>query len=58
MRCSEQVGDPGQVAWYHVRDDKRINSGKRFELKGLSLKITDAQLNDAGTYECRGVSKS
>ena len=57
MRCSEQVGDPAQVAWYHVRTGKRIDSGKRFELTGLSLKITNVQLNDAGTYECRGVSK-
>ena len=57
MRCSEQVGDPRQVAWYHVRTGERINSGKRFKLTGLSLKITNVQLNDAGTYECRGVSK-
>ena len=55
MRCSEQVGDPGQVAWYIVRTGKRINSGNRFELTGLYLKITHIQLNDAGTYECRGV---
>ena len=56
MRCSEQVGDPGQVAWYHVRTNKIIKSGKRFELTGLSMKITDFQPEDAGTYECRGVS--
>ena len=57
VRCSEQVGDPGQVAWYHVRTGERMNSGGRFELTDLSLKITNVQLNDAGTYERRGVSK-
>ena len=31
-------------------------SGGRIQLNGVSLKITDVQLEDAGTYECRGVS--
>ena len=58
VRCSDKVGDPGQnVAWYRVRTGKKINSGGRFELNGLSLKISNVQPNDAGTYECRGVSR-
>ena len=58
VRCSDKVGDPGQkVAWYRVRTGKKINSGGRFELNGLSLKISNVQLNDAGTYECRLVSR-
>ena len=57
VRCSDKVGVPGQnVTWYHVRTGKEINSGGRFELKNVSLKITDVQPDDAGTYECRGVS--
>ena len=58
VRCSDKLGDPAQkVVWYRVRTGEKINSGGRFELNGLSLKISDVQLNDAGTYECRGVSK-
>ncbi|KAK2571226.1 Tyrosine kinase receptor Cad96Ca [Acropora cervicornis] len=56
VRCSEQVGDTGQVAWYHVRTDKIIKTGERFELTGLSMKITNVQPEHAGTYECRGGS--
>ena len=41
------------VAWYHVRTGEKIKSGGRFELNGLSLKITGVRLDDAGTYECR-----
>ena len=56
VRCSDEVGDPGQnVTWYHVRTGKKINSGGRFELNGLSLKIANVQPDDAGTYECRGL---
>ena len=55
MKCSDKVGQ--KVAWYRVRNDAKINSGGRFKLTGLSLKITNVQLNDAGTYECRGESK-
>ena len=58
VRCSDKVVCPGQnVSWYHVRNGKKIESGGRFELKNLSLKITYVQRDDAGTYECRGVSR-
>ena len=58
VRCWDEVGYPGQkVAWYRVRTGEKINSGGRFELNGLSLKTSDVQLNDAGTYECRGAKR-
>ena len=58
MRCLDELGDPGQnVAWYRVRTGEKISSGGRFELSGVSFKISNFQLDDAGTYECRGVSK-
>ena len=57
MSCSEEKTDPGQsVSWYYVSTGVKIKSGGRFALNGISLKITDIQLKDAGTYECRGVS--
>ena len=57
VSCSENKDDPGQnVAWYRLRTAEKIKSGGRFDLKALSLKITNVQLDDAGTYECRRVS--
>ena len=58
VTCSEKVRDPGQnVVWYRVRTRQEIKSEGRFQLNVLSLKISNVQLNDAGTYECRGKSK-
>ena len=58
VRCSDGVGDPDQnVTWYRVRTGKKIKSGGRFELNGVSLKISNVQLNDAGTYECLGAKR-
>ena len=58
VRCSDRVGDSGQnVTWYRVRTGKKIESGGRFDLKGLSLKISVVESNDAGTYECRGAKR-
>ena len=57
MRCSEQKSNLGQnVSWYYVSTGVKMKSGGRIELKGLSLKITNVQLDDAGTYECRGIT--
>ena len=54
VKCSKSIF--GHVSWYYVSTGKKINSGGRLELNGFSMKITNVQLDDAGTYECRGVS--
>ena len=54
VKCSESI--LGHVSWYYVSTGKKIKSGERFKLNGLSLEIDKVQLDDAGTYECRGVS--
>ena len=46
------------VSWYIAGTNVQIKSGGRIELNGLSMKINNVQLFDAGTYECRGVSSS
>ena len=57
MRCSEEKSNLNQnVSWYYVSTGVKMKSGGRIQLSGVSLKITDVQLEDAGTYECRGVS--
>ena len=57
MRCSEEKSNLNQnVSWYYVSTGVKMKSGGRIQLNGVSLKITDVQLEDAGTYECRGVS--
>ena len=60
VRCSNE--DPtrlGQnISWYNGSTGVKIKSGGRVELNGLSLKINNVQLDDAGTYECRGVSST
>ncbi|XP_044176617.1 hemicentin-2-like [Acropora millepora] len=56
VKCSnEDSSQIGQnIAWYNTTGVK-IKSGGRIELNGLSMKISNIQLDDAGTYECRGV---
>ena len=44
------------ISWYNSSTGVKIKSGDRIELNGFSLKINNVQLDDAGTYECRGVS--
>ena len=46
------------ISWYHGSTGVRIKSEGRIEVNGLSLKINNVQLDDAGTYECRGVSST
>ena len=57
VKCSnEDSSQIGQnIAWYNGSTGVKIKSGGRIELNGLSLKINNVQLDDAGTYECRGV---
>ena len=50
---SSQIGQ--NIAWYNGSTGVEIKSGGRIQLNGLSLKINNIQLDDAGTYECRGV---
>ncbi|KAK2556020.1 Hemicentin-2 [Acropora cervicornis] len=53
---NEGLSGIGQnIAWYNGSTGVKIKSGGRIELNGLSLKINNVQLDDAGTYECRGV---
>ena len=57
MRCSEEKSNLSQnVSWYYVSTGVKVKSGGRKELNGSSLKIINVQLDDAGTYECRGVT--
>ena len=59
MKCSKEEARPGQnISWYDGSTGVKIKSGGRIELDGLSLKIKNVQLDDAGTYECRGVSST
>ena len=57
VKCSSK--DPtvhGQnISWYNGSTGVKIKSGGRIELDGHFLKINNVQLDDAGTYECRGV---
>ena len=50
---SSRIGQ--NISWYNGSTGVEIKSGGRIELNGLFLKIKNVQLDDAGTYECRGV---
>ena len=59
VKCSKVETKLGQnIAWYDGSTGVKIKSEGRIELSGLSLKITNVHLDDAGTYECRGVSST
>ena len=46
------------ISWHNGSTGVKIKSGGRIELNGLSLKIKNLQLDDAGTYECREESST
>ena len=59
VKCSKIKHELNQgISWYNGETGVKIRSGSRIELNGLSLKINNVQLDDAGTYECRGVSST
>ena len=60
VKCSAKVKGPfsQDISWYNGSTGVKIKSEGRIELNGLSLKITNVHLDDAGTYECRGVSST
>ena len=60
VKClNKDTTDRGQnISWYSGGTGVKIRSGGRIELNGLSLKINNVHLDDAGTYECRGVSST
>ena len=60
VKCSnENISKISQnISWYNGSTGVKITSGGRIELDGLSLKIKTVQLDDAGTYECRGLSST
>ena len=59
VKCLEVKPELSQgVSWYSGETGVEIRSGGRIELNGLSLKINNVQLDDAGTYECRGLSST
>ena len=59
ITCSVKVERRlNQISWYNGSTNVKIKSGARIKFIGLSLRINNVQLDDAGTYECRGVSSS
>ncbi|KAK2571146.1 Thrombospondin-2, partial [Acropora cervicornis] len=59
VKCSKVETKLGQkISWYNGITGVKIKSGGRIQLNGLSLKIKNFQLDDAGTYECRGESST
>ena len=57
--CSKVEATFGHsISWYDGSTGVKIKSGGRIEFEGLTLKINSVQLEDAGTYECRGVSST
>ena len=56
VKCSRV--ETNNISWHNGSTGVKIKSGGRIELNGLSLKIKNLQLDDAGTYECRGESST
>ena len=56
VKCSKV--ETKNISWHNGSTGVKIKSGGRIELNGLSLKIKNLQLDDAGTYECRGESST
>ena len=56
VKCS--MVETNNISWHNGSTGVKIKSGGRRELNGLSLKIKNFQLDDAGTYECRGESST
>ena len=56
VKCSKV--EAKNISWHNGSSGVKIKSGGRIELNGLSLKIKNLQLDDAGTYECRGESST
>ena len=58
VSCLIEENEFGQsFSWYNHTGFK-IKSGGRIKFIGLYLEIKSVQLNDAGKYECRGISSS
>ena len=57
VKCFQRGKSPfnQSFSWYNASTNVTIKSGGRLEFNGIFLRINNVQLDDAGTYECRGV---
>ena len=56
---NDHLTELGQnISWYNGSTGVKLRSGGRKWFTGLSMKINRIQLEDAGTYECRGLSST
>ena len=59
VKCLKVKAELNQrISWYRGSTGVKIKSEGRIEVNDFSLKINNVQLDDAGTYECRGVSST
>ena len=56
VKCSKV--ETKNISWHNGTTGVKIKSRGRRELNGLFLQIQNFQLDDAGTYECRGESST
>ena len=58
VQCSlkkENQNEHEMVKWYKIGTTaSELNPDERIEVKGVTLTIKNVQLDDGGTYECRG----